>query len=225
MRISILADIHSNLLALEAVIGSMKQKGVQKVLNAGDLVGYGPRPNEVIDLVRRSGFLSISGNHDHAVVVGDYSWFNEAAAVAAKWTASIIEETNLDFLNLLSREEIVEIDGKRIGIFHGSPEDPDEYVQDEQRAGQLLRESDCDVMICGHTHVPMRVSSGKRLYINPGSVGQPRDQNPDASYSIFDLETMESEIVRVRYDIPAVQQDMLRKGLPRFLSSRLSQGR
>ncbi len=225
MKIALIADIHSNLLALEAVLRAIREKGIPKILNAGDVVGYGPRPNEVIDLVRRSGFLSIRGNHDHAVLVGEYEWFNEYAAAAAIWTASKIETKNSEFLNRLKREEIVRIEGKTIGIFHGSPEDPDEYVFDESRAAELLRKNDYDVMVCGHTHCPMQVRIGKRLFVNPGSVGQPRDRNPKASFSILNLETMESEIIRVGYDVSAVQRDMINEGLPEFLSSRLSEGR
>jgi len=224
LRIALVADIHSNLLALEAVMEAMKKKDVQRILNAGDIVGYGPRPNEVIDLVRRSDFRSIRGNHDHAVLVGEYGWFNESAAAAAKWTADIIGDSNLEYLDRLKREEVIKIDGKSIGMFHGSPEDPDEYVFDESRAEELLRKTAYDVIICGHTHSPMKVRIGKRLFINPGSVGQPRDGNPDASFSILDLDTMESEIIRVGYDVSAVRQDMLKKGLPRSLSSRLSEG-
>jgi putative phosphoesterase len=225
LRISLIADIHSNLLALEAVLEAINKKGVQKVLNAGDIVGYGPRPNEVVDIVRRSGFLSIRGNHDHAVLVGEYGWFNESAAAAAKWTAGIIEDSSSGYLDRLKREETLKIDGKTIGMFHGSPYDPDEYVLDKSRAEELLQDTDYDVIICGHTHVPMQAHIGMRLFINPGSVGQPRDCNPDASFSVLDLDTMESEIIRVGYDVSAVQDDMLNKGLPRFLSSRLSEGR
>ena len=225
MRISLIADSHSNQLALEAILEAMRKKGAQKILNAGDIVGYGPRPNEVVDLVRRGGLISIRGNHDHAVLIGEYGWLNESAAAAAIWTASIIEASNRDFLKRLKREEVMRIDGKIIGMFHGSPDDPDEYVLDESRAEELLQKTDYDVMICGHTHFPMQVRIGKRLFINPGSVGQPRDRNPDASFSILDLDTMESEIIRVGYDVSAVQRDMLKKGLPRSLSSRLSEGR
>jgi len=225
LRISLIADIHSNLLALEAVLETIKKKGVKKILNAGDIVGYGPWPNEVVDLVRRSGFLSIRGNHDHAVLVGEYGWFNESAATAAKWTTGIIEDSNSEYLDRLKREEVIEIDGETIGMFHGAPNDPDEYVLDESRAEELLQKTDYDVIICGHTHFPMQVRIGKRLFINPGSVGQPRDGNPDASFSVLDLDTMESEIVRVGYDVSAVQHDMLKKRLPRALSSRLSEGR
>jgi putative phosphoesterase len=225
LRIALIADIHSNLLALEAVLDTLRKKNVQKVLNAGDIIGYGPRPNEVVDLVRRAGLLSIRGNHDHAILVGEYGWFNESAAATAKWTAEIIEDSNLEYLNRLKREEVIRIDGKVIGMFHGSPDDPDEYVLDASRGGELLQNSNYDVIFCGHTHSPVQVRIGKRLFINPGSVGQPRDGNPDASFSILDLDTMESETVRVGYDVSAVQGDMLDKGLPRFLSSRLSEGR
>jgi predicted phosphodiesterase len=116
--------------------------------------------------------------------------------------------------------------GRRtIGLFHGSPEDPDEYVMDESRAEELLRRGNLDVMVCGHTHWPMEIRVGERVFLNPGAVGQPRDNNPAASFCILDLATLKSSTKRIDYDVPSVQRDMLSKGLPRPLAERLSEGR
>lgn len=152
-----LADPHSNLLALQNVIGAARKRKIERFLIAGDLVGYGPRPNEVIELVRGLNAAVIRGNHDDAVISGDYLWLNDYAAEAARWTREVVSDGNLSLLRSLNQSEIVDIEGRTIGLFHGSPEDPLEYVFDGSRAEQLLRGSDKDVIICGHTHVPLEI--------------------------------------------------------------------
>jgi len=225
LRIALIADIHSNLQALDVVLTEIQKEGIQVILNAGDVVGYGPRPNEVIDVLGQTDIISIRGNHDNAVLTGRYDWFNPYAAAAAKWTAKSLTGSSLEYLRRLEQQRIERIDGKTIGLFHGSPHDPDEYVMDESRAKELLERSDPDVVVCGHTHCPMEVRAGERVFINPGAVGQPRDRNPAASFCVLDLATLESSTKRIDYDIPSVQKDMLSKGLPRPLAERLSEGR
>lgn len=224
LRIALIADIHSNLPALEAVLNAIKKEGIDMVLNAGDIVGYGPFPDQVVDAIMRTHMVSIRGNHDNAVLIGDYSWFNSYAAAAARWTAEVMSRSNIDYLGTLRREESLQVGGRTIGLFHGSPQDPDEYIIEESRAEEVLRSDHHDVVICGHTHRPMEVWLGGRLFFNPGAVGQPRDGNPAASFGIIDLESMEVRTIRIEYDIPAVQKEMLRKGLPHPLASRLSDG-
>jgi putative phosphoesterase len=195
-----------------------------KIIVAGDLVGYGPKPNEVIDLVEGIGALSIRGNHDQSVIDCDYSRMNPHAAEAARWTSRIITPNNLKRLNSLRRFEIIEIEGRRIGLHHGSPEDPDEYVMDESRAKELLRRSDFDIIVCGHTHVPMLVSQNGKLFLNPGSVGQPRDGNPAAAFMELDLRTLRAVLHRIEYSIEITQEEMSLEGLPKFLIDRLAKG-
>lgn len=224
MSIIILADPHSNIAAFRTVIEAADKLGPSRYLLAGDLVGYGPRPNEVIELAEKHRMVAIRGNHDQSVIARDYSWMNEFAADAARWTAGKLTERSRCYLGLLSRNMTIEIQGRTIGLYHGSPEDPDEYVSEPSRAQQLLGKSSCDVVICGHTHVPMQLSSGGKVFLNPGSVGQPRDGNPDAAFIEIDLSTLTAKLHRVRYDISSVQKEMRSAGLPRPLADRLSEG-
>jgi len=224
LSIVILADPHSNIVALRAVLEAASRTRPSRFLMAGDLVGYGPRPNEVIEIVEKQRMLAIRGNHDQSVISNDYSWMNQFAEAAARWTAGGLTSRSRYFLELLSRDALVEIEGRTIGLYHGSPENPDEYVMDESRAKQLLERSTCDIVICGHTHVPMQIRSGGKLFLNPGSVGQPRDGNPDAAFIELNLRTLKADLRRVRYDVSSVQKEMKSAGLPRFLADRLSEG-
>ena len=225
LRIALIADVHSNLQAIEAVLAEIRKERVQIILNAGDLVGYGPRPNEVIEVLRQADIISIRGNHDNAVLSGQYGWFNPYAAAAARWTAKSLSASSADYLRQLEQQRVERIEGKTIGLFHGSPCDPNEYVMDESRAKEILEMGDIDVVVCGHTHWPMEVRVGEKVFVNPGAVGQPRDHDPATSFCILDLATLESSTRRVGYDILSVQRDMLSRGLPRLLAERLSEGR
>lgn len=225
MLVAVIADVHGNLAAFESVLGEIRQKGIQKILIAGDLVGYGPRPNEVIALARQVGTANIRGNHEDAVLTREYSWFNDDAAAAAKWTAETLTDPNLSYIGQLPTNQAIRTDGRVVGMFHGSPDDPYEYVLEDSRAEELLQRSRYDIVICGHTHVPMHVRRGPKLFLNPGSVGQPRDGDRDASFSVLDTASLCSETVRVEYDVRSVQREMLAQGLPRSLAARLAEGR
>jgi len=224
MNIAVLADIHSNLVAFQAVLDAAKKRNISRFIIAGDFVGYGPRPNEVVDTVKGIDATSIRGNHDRAVVDHDYSWMNPYAAEAAKWTAKSLRNKNVDWLKTLGPSEVFEVEGRRIGLYHGSPEDPDEYVFDESRAEQLLARSDCDIVICGHTHVPMRVAKKGKVFLNPGAVGQPRDGDPRAAFLELDTGSMRASLRRVEYSIEITQEDMCLQCLPKPLIDRLSSG-
>ena len=224
MKIAILADIHGNLVAFRAVLEAARKRNPSRFIVAGDIVGYGPRPNEVIELVYEIGALAIRGNHDQAIINCDYSYMNPYAAEAAKWTAGVLSAKNLNRLRSMKRTEVLEVEKRRIGVYHGSPEHPDEYVLDEHRAEQLLDWSDCDIVICGHTHIPMEVSLRDKIFLNPGSVGQPRDGNPCASFMELDLGSMRATLHRVEYSIEITQEEMALHGLPKLLIDRLSNG-
>lgn len=224
MSLVILADPHSNIIAFRAVMQAAEMIHPSHYLLAGDLVGYGPWPNEVIELAEKHSMVAIRGNHDQSVITRDYSWMNENAAVAARWSAEQLTKRSRFYLELLSRDLTIELHGKKIGLYHGSPEDPDEYVMEMVRAKQIIEGSECDIVICGHTHVPMQVRSGSKLFINPGSVGQPRDGNPDAAFIELDTKALKAKLHRVKYDIGAVQRGIRSAGLPTPLAERLSSG-
>lgn len=224
-RIAILADIHSNAPAFKEVLIECKKHSPELYLIAGDIVGYNPFPNEVISELMRIRFKEVvQGNHDRAVVTGNTSWFSGDASAAVKWTRKNIKDLNLKFLFTRKDKLRLNVDGKHILMCHGAPWDPDEYILANQVEEDMLRENRVDVLIMGHTHIPFAKKYSSGIVINPGSVGQPRDGDPRASGSILDTETMEVTKLRVDYDIDAVADAIMAKGLPETLAQRLSYG-
>ncbi|MEK6978403.1 MAG: metallophosphoesterase family protein [Candidatus Hydrothermarchaeota archaeon] len=220
MQVAVIADIHSNLPALEAVL---EEVGHLPIYCAGDVVGYNPFPNEVIALLKERRAVSILGNHDHAVISGDTSWFNPIAAAAIEWTAGELTPGSRDYLRTLPKTY-----ENALYMVHGSPKSPlEEYVYGDAPDYQLLdmfNSTRRDVIVLGHTHVPFIKRLGGRLVFNPGSVGQPRDGDPRASCAVLDTEELEVEIIRVAYDIDAVARAILDRGLPQPLALRLYGG-
>lgn len=241
MRVAVLSDIHSNLHALDAVLGSLGT--VDAVWHLGDVVGYGPDPEAVIELLRRIGAIGVKGNHDDAAAGGrSLLHFNSAARDAIEWTRARLGERDLAFLAELP--ERLEPEGSVFTLVHGSPRQPIwEYVDSPEVARQNLNAFETPYCLVGHTHVPivfrrqdgeietLGMESGDRLHldgrralVNPGSVGQPRDGDSRASYLLLDTETTEVTWTRVNYDIEATQAAMHEAGLPPTLARRLSFG-
>jgi len=224
MKIGIMADPHSNLAAFQAVLKHMPQ--VDELVCAGDLVGYGAEPNEVIDLARKKGIQTVLGNHDYSAITRDVAGFNPFAAKAALWTAKNLRDDNVKYLRGLQEELRLTCGGKRIYVVHGSPRDPlFEYVFPDlpnRELLELMRNVEADVIVLGHTHVPMqRVIHGK-LILNPGGVGQPRDRDPRASYMLLTIDgEISVEHERVEYDVAQTAKKIEAVGLPSELATRL----
>lgn len=195
------------------------------ILHAGDLVGYNPFPNEVVQLFREKKIESIIGNHDYATLTLDTSWFNPIAAEAIHWTRRALTEDNLKYLLSLKRRLSIEVEGRKLKLIHGSPFNDDEYVYPHEAHKGMLLEADADILILGHTHVPFVRRFKEGLIVNPGSVGQPRDLNWKASYGIYDSRTNEVEIYRIPYDVEKVAKRIYEEGLSPFLAERLKVGR
>jgi predicted phosphodiesterase len=247
MRYLIISDIHANMTALDAALASAKGKWEQAVC-LGDLVGYGPDPNEVIDCVRSLGAITIRGNHDKAVAgTENIDDFNPVARAAAMWTRERLRPENREFLQQLNKGPKT-VNG--FSIVHGSVYDEDEYVYAPELAVDDLKNALTPVTFFGHTHlqggfslhgedvqslhvapVGARESSSITIdpattyLLNPGSVGQPRDGNPRAGFAIADFESRTVEFWRIPYDIVRVQERMTQSGLPEPLILRLSFGR
>lgn len=229
MRLVVLSDIHANLAALEKVLEDMPD--CDELYCLGDLVGYGAEPNEVVDAVKAHGStVVLAGNHDNAVVTGDSSGFVDYAVNAIQWTRSRVSSENMSYLQTLrpsSRRRVAEVD---IGLFHGSPRDPlNEYIfpgTSPSVLKDLFRISGTEMLLQGHTHVPMFFKDGRKILLNPGSVGQPRDGDRRASYMILDLDgdRIMHKFRRVQYDVEKTSAKILDAGLPRFLAERLSLG-
>jgi predicted phosphodiesterase len=240
MRLAVLSDIHANLAALDAVCDDLGAFDELWVL--GDIVGYGPQPNEVIRRLQELGARAVTGNHDGAAIgTVDASWFNPDAQAAVAWTATVLDDNSRAYLAALPE---VRRDGELTAV-HGSPREPIwEYITDAAIAAANLSAFDTRQCLYGHTHLPVIYRAdgahitvvpatpssaikldARRALINPGSVGQPRDGNPEASYLVLDPDAGSAEFHRVRYDIALTQRLMREVSLPRWLVERLSIGR
>lgn len=239
MRIAVLSDIHSNLAALEAVREDLPT--VHETWVLGDIVGYGPQPNEVIRALQQMGARSVLGNHDGAAIgLVDARHFNPDAHAAIDWTAEVLDENSRAYLAALPE---VRRAGDLTGV-HGSPRDPVwEYITSPAIAQENLAAYDTRLCLFGHTHLPVIFQAldgqvrplaatpdrpisvdGGRALLNPGSVGQPRDGNPWAAYLLLDTEAAVAEFRRVRYDIDRTQRLMRDVNLPDRLVERLAYG-
>lgn len=224
MKIGVIADVHSNLAALQAVLKDMPH--VEELICIGDLVGYAAEPNEVVELVRSKRVRVVMGNHDHAAVTRDVGGFNPIAARAALWTSEHLSRENLEFLSNLPIHLKLSYGKQKLYVVHGSPRDPlDEYVfpdSPNRLLAELVRNLEADILLMGHTHVPMKRLVYGKLVVNPGGVGQPRDRDPRASYVVLDVgEEVEVDYRRVEYDVKSTAQKVEAAGLPNELAMRL----
>jgi putative phosphoesterase len=200
------------------------KEGVDQILCAGDIVGYGPYPNEVIDRLRKIEITAILGNHDRAVLSRDSSNMNIQAQDAIWWTIDNLKKECLEYLARLSSKRSFLWNGLSVAIYHGSPRHDDEYIPEESAEEELLEMAKSDFLVLGHTHVPFVKSLDQGTIVNPGSVGQPRDGDPRASMTIYDHRLRRFEVKRLAYDIDAMAEAMKSSGLPSFLSMRLYSG-
>ncbi len=224
MLVGIVSDIHSNLPALREVLSSLRERRVSRILCAGDTVGYYPFPNEVTALVADSAVHSIAGNHERAIVSGDFSGLNPLAALAARWTAGQLTAHSLGRLRRLQPRDRLEFGGRRILLVHGSPRDDDEYVFPLTEDTWPFGELDVDVLVMGHTHVQWKGRFGRLLAVNPGSVGQPRDGDPRAAFATLETRDLRVGLHRVDYGRDVVAAAVSARGLPARLAERLLTG-
>ncbi|MBN1351677.1 metallophosphoesterase family protein [candidate division KSB1 bacterium] len=241
MRYAILSDIHGNLEALEAVLLQIENASIDYIICLGDVVGYGPNPNECIELIKQKAKIILAGNHDYAPIGRiDTSFFNAYAKAAIRWTGEVLTEENMAFLAGLP----LQYKEGEVHFVHATPHKPEQwdyifYVDDAIQ--QFLSFSD-RVCFVGHSHSPVIFSelkrqeyhvlnetafcleAGVRYIINVGSVGQPRDLNPNSAYAVYDTDTGHYHLHRTEYDIVKTQMKMRAVGLPNFLIARLQIG-
>lgn len=243
MRYAVLADIHGNLTAFQAVLRDIEQHGgMDEIWCLGDVVGYGAQPEECIQLLRQHKHVCVAGNHDLAAIARiDIADFNPDAAAAARWTADQLDPDSVAYLDSLP----LTLERGDFTLVHGSPRYPAwEYLLSEISAQENLPYFQTRCCFIGHSHIPLRFvcsasgvcslselgadtrlgGNGCRLIINPGGVGQPRDGDSRASYAIYDSDSSVLHHYRVPYDIGAVQRKMTEVGLPPQLAMRLSYG-
>lgn len=241
MKYAIISDIHANLEALQVVLAAIDERDVDQIVCLGDVVGYNASPNECCALIRERAIPTILGNHDAVACGLEEPWgFNPVALAAAMWTRDNLSEDNLAWINNLP-------DVLNFGYFvavHGAPKNRNTYLftwEDVLGHMSFLKEQNCDICVMGHTHSPaifstdgvysvdkdakFNLGEGKSFFINPGSVGQPRDGNPQAAFGILDTQNKVYEQVRVSYPFEQAARRVAEAGLPPFLAERLALGR
>jgi predicted phosphodiesterase len=244
VKFAVVSDIHSNGDALDAVAREIERQRADRVVHLGDLVGYNADPEKCVRWAREHAAAGVAGNHD-AVVSGRAcgEFFHAPALLAARWSAEHISPDSMEYLAALP-ETLRLPEG--ILLVHGAPSDPDRYLflleDAEEEIDTLAGVSSPGVVFFGHTHVPaafvrrkdgstvsaplteLRVGEDETAMLNPGSVGQPRDRNPNSSFLMFDTHTGSASWIRVPYDVGSCRRKVLAAGLPGFFATRLADG-
>jgi len=225
MRLGVISDVHGNRVALEAVRDDMPD--VDRLVCAGDVVGYNPWPVDCVAAVREQEVPTVMGNHDRAVAGETPFRFNSMAAAGVEYARERLDEDALSWLADLPPERVV-ADG-RVKLVHGHPDDPDRYTYPDEFSARMLDGE--DLLVTGHTHVQGHRVFEDGVVMNPGSVGQPRDGDPRAGYAVVELGDREGgdavtvEERRVEYDVDAVVDAVREAGLPERIGTRLYEGR
>jgi putative phosphoesterase len=227
-RVAIITDIHGNLPALDASLDLIDAIGVDAVYCGGDLVGYGPRPNEVCRLVDERGFPTIYGNYDYAIAreledcgcayITQHD--RELGQQSVAWTLAHTDQRSKDFMRGLPFDLRFTVGEARVRLVHGSPRKVNEYLFEDKPARlyeRLAGIAECDVLVFGHTHKPWIHSYGGVLFVNCGSVGKPKDGDPRAGFAVLELDEhgrVRASIERVPYDAERVSREVVTAGLP-----------
>ncbi len=241
MRVAVISDVHGNAHALDAVLRAVEAEDVDALWCLGDVVGYGPRPNRCCITVQAAADVGLRGNHDLACLgLLDVEDFSPDAATSARWTAGVLENDARRYLESLGEE--TQLDA--IGLYHGSPRDPVwEYVLSDGIAAACFDAVDDELILVGHSHVPLGYSSRGgliggghapdgteldlstgRWLLNPGSVGQPRDGDARAAWLLLDFDARIASFRRVAYPVERTQTEIRERGLPESLALRLAHG-
>ena len=221
MRIGLVSDIHANAVALERVLDAMP--AVDRIVCAGDVIGYNPFPRECVETVRERGWPTVQGNHDRVVTSPDSYRHNQMAHAGLTYARERLDDDQLAWLADLP-ESLTLLDG-RVRVVHSHPTDRDRYVMPEEFSALGRHLGDEDVLVLGHTHVQHHERVGDTLIVNPGSVGQPRDRDPHAAFAVLDVDdgvTVDQR--RVEYDVGRVQEAVETAGLPSRTGERLARG-
>ena len=236
MTTAIISDIHGNLESLNRVLEYLKENEISEIYCLGDVVGYGPNPNECVELIKENCKAVLMGNHDYAAIgLANIEYFNEYAKISTYWTQDILSDENLEYLKSLPFTYSTE----KYHLVHASPKNPSnwDYVLSVNDAKQQIREFDTNICFIGHSHVPVIFSDSdyyrkknflfaqdQKYLVNVGSTGQPRDGDPRTCFVLYDDEQNSVEYVRLDYDIQKSYNKIINAGLPVFLAERLLKG-
>ncbi|WP_026889672.1 metallophosphoesterase family protein [Clostridium beijerinckii] len=230
MKIAIISDIHANVYALINLLEDIDIEKVDTIICLGDLVGYGPHPNEVISMIRRRHILCIKGNYDSSVVDNEYSYIRETPinAFSLPWTAKELREENRLFLANLPTNLTLNIANRSLLFVHGSPDKINEYLlKDGDNTSEVMSSIAHDVLICAHTHIPGMKEYKNKVYINSGSVGKPKIGRPNSTYCILNISKeygMKVQIKEIPYAYKRIIKDMTMLNFPKELIQSFESG-
>lgn len=239
MRLAFFGDVHGNLEALNAVLEDIQRRGVDEIFCLGDLVGYGPDPEAVVQLIREKNIKTIMGNYDDAVGHSKESCGcsyapgreTEVGDISLSWSIEHTSKETKEYLKSLPKRMSFEVEGVKFLLVHGSPfNELLEYVKPDtpsERLKEIASKVKESVIVNGHTHLPMVKWVLGKLILNPGSVGRPKDGDPRASYMIVDVKSgaISFETIKVAYDVKTTVEKIAKKGLPIELATVLALGR
>jgi putative phosphoesterase len=221
MKMAVMGDVHSNIFALNSVLKDIENQKVDLIISTGDLVGYMPFPNEVINTLRSHKILAIQGNHDKAIAQSQpvqdemiESFPNEAiqksaSAIFTNWT---LTDENRSYLANLPETVQIHCNGFKLSVVHGSPRAVGEYLyEDKEKLDLLAEEMEADILVCGHTHVPYHYTTKGKHFINAGSVGKPKHGDCQAAYVIIEVKAsqVKSQIIKVPYEVERMVKAIL----------------
>ncbi len=237
VRIAVISDIHSNLHALDAVLKDIAGKAIERIYCAGDFVGYGPHPNQVVELVKTNKIPAVMGNYDDAIgnmrMICGCEYKDEVSQrlgeISMAWTRGEITGENRLWLGRLPQRIRFSLSGLRVMMVHGSPWALNEYIFEdaaEDYLDSLLRENDADVLICGHTHLPFIRKTAAGYIVNAGSVGKPKHGNPNAAYVVLgpDQGGLKASIIEVPYNYEQTAREIEKSDLPNEFADHIRTG-
>ena len=237
MKIALIGDIHANLPALEAVLDHAREQGIRRIWNVGDIVGYGPFPDEVVQLLRKDeSIVSILGNYDRKMLrfkkkQGKWAKSKDPQRyLAVEWTYEHLSKKSRKFLRFLSQEIKTKVRGHRILLTHGTPASDEEHLYPDtpdKRLRELTQMTKADIIVVGHSHWPFARQVDDVWFINTGSVGRPDDGDPRACYAVlrFQGEEMLVQHHRVEYDVDRTVAAIREHNLPEAFAQMFLQGR
>lgn len=231
MKLAIISDIHGNLYALRKVLEDIDDERVDSIICLGDLVGYGPHPNEVVATIQRKNILCLKGNYDASVVDGGFTYIRDNAinSFALPWAVNELRAMNKYYLDNLPTSITLEFNGKKIKFVHGSPNAINEYLlEGADNTAEIMKNLEEDILVCAHTHIPSVKQFGTKLFINDGSVGKPKIGTPNATYCILDIDkngNAKAQIKHVPYELSGLLKEMQLANFPSALIRSFEEGK
>lgn len=223
MKIAVISDIHGNIYALMRALEDIEDNKVDTIICLGDLVGYGPHPNEVVSMIKRRNIICLKGNYDASVVDGSYTYIRENSinSFSLPWAVDELRVANKFYLNSLPNSLTLQFEDKKILFVHGSPNAINEYMlEDADNTASIMENIKEDALVCAHTHIPSIKKFGNKLFINDGSIGKPKIGRPNPTYCIIDVEKdtpIKAEIKEVTYEVKRIIKDMTMLKFPESL--------